>query len=268
MAAYYSDYNYRVKSAVNVLIVINIAVFIITNIFRGIPWFGLFGLVPEFVVKRLMLWQLLSYLFIHLGVWHLVINMLMLWMFGSVIESVWGSKRFLFYYFLTGIGAGCCSIIFAFNQGVPVVGASGAIFGLLVAYAVMFPDAVILLFFIFPMRMKYAAMVLAGINLLGALSNPGGSIAYIAHLGGGLIGYLYLQSETFKFKLNALNLSQIKNSGIAGNQVKKQTRQKDINREIDRILDKISAKGLESLTREEKRTLEKKSGKKSSREVD
>lgn len=262
MGSYYSDSNYssRAKGVVNVLIIINVAAFIITNLLKNIPWFGLFGLVPEFVVKRLMLWQLGTYLFIHLGLWHLVINMLMLWMFGSMIESVWGGKRFLFYYFFTGIGAGLCSIIFAFNLSVPVVGASGAIFGLLVAYAVMFPDATILLFLIFPMKMKYAAVVLAGINLLGALSNPGGGIAYVAHLGGGLFGYLYLKSESLKFKFRKLNFTGLKNSWIANQAAKQQARQEDIDKEVDRILDKISAKGMESLTQEEKGTLKKKAG--------
>ena len=116
--------------------------------FKNIAWYTIFGLVPAFVLSRFMLWQPVTYLFVHYGLWHLVVNMLMLWMFGAIIEEAWGSKRFLFYYFFTGIGAGICSIVFAFNSFSPVVGASGAIFGLLVAYAMMFPDSIILLFFI------------------------------------------------------------------------------------------------------------------------
>ncbi len=248
----------RFRGVVKTLVLINVAVFIIIHIFRTVAWFIIFGLVPGLVFSRLMLWQLITYLFLHFGLWHLVLNMLMLWMFGSVIENRWGSKRFLYYYLFTGIGAGLCSIVFAYNSSAPVVGASGAIFGLLVAYAMMFPDSVILLFFIFPMKMKYAAMVLAGINLLGALSNPGGGIAYIAHLGGGLFGYLYLKNEKIRLILSRYSLASIKDSLRRKRAYKKRIREKYIDEQIDRILDKISAQGIESLTKHDKEILKKK----------
>ncbi|MFH1092760.1 MAG: rhomboid family intramembrane serine protease [Candidatus Omnitrophota bacterium] len=254
-----SGFGLQFRGAIRILIVINIAVFIIIHVFRNIAWHVIFGLVPGLVFSKLMVWQLATYLFLHFGLWHLVLNMLMLWMFGSIIENRWGSKRFLFYYFFTGIGAGLCSIVFAFNSGVPVLGASGAIFGLLVAYAIMFPESVILLFFIFPMKMKYAAIVLAGINLLGALSNPGGGIAYIAHLGGGLFGYLYLKNERIRIMLSRYSPSSIKNSLNIKRTQKRQERENNIDKQIDKILDKISAQGMESLTIEEIKILGKRS---------
>lgn len=259
----YQDQNFgiQLRGVVKTLIIINVAVFIIINIFRNIAWPALFGLVPSFVFTRFMIWQLVTYLFLHFGIWHLVLNMLMLWMFGSVIESSWGSKRFLFYYFFTGIGAGLCSVLFAYKTGIPVVGASGAIFGLLVAYAMMFPESVILLFFIFPMKMKYAAMVLAAINLLGAMSNPGGGIAYIAHLGGGLFGYFYLKSEWIRAYLCRYNLSNIMASFKQKKALKKKAEDENIDKQVDRILEKISAKGIESITKQEKEILIKKSNK-------
>ena len=105
--SYSSSYiNPLFKGAVKILIIINILVFIIAHIFGHIPWLVLFGLVPALVFTRFMLWQLVTYFFMHFGLWHLILNMLMLWMFGSVIENTWGSKRFLIYYFFTGIGAG------------------------------------------------------------------------------------------------------------------------------------------------------------------
>ena len=255
----YLDFGFglQFRGAIKTLIVVNITVFIIIHIFKNIAWYAIFGLVPGLVFSKLMIWQLVTYLFVHFGLWHLVLNMLMLWMFGSIIESRWGSKRFLFYYFFTGIGAGLCSIIFAFNSGAPVVGASGAIFGLLVAYAMMFPESIILLFFIFPMKMKYAAMVLAGINLLGALSNPGGGIAYIAHLGGGLFGYLYLKNEKIRLILSRYSLANIKDSLKRKRAYKKQIETERIYEQIDRILDKISAQGMESLTKQEREILKK-----------
>jgi membrane associated rhomboid family serine protease len=252
-------YGLQSNRAVKSLIIINVIVFVIINVFRQIPWALYLGLVPSLVLSRLMIWQFVTYLFMHANLWHLVINMLMLWMFGAVIENTWGTRRFLGYYFFTGIGAGICSVLFAFNANYPVVGASGAIFGLLAAFAVMFPESVILLFLIFPMKMKHAALVLAGINLLGALSNPGGGIAYIAHLGGGLFGWLYLKNEKLKFALSRFNLDQIKNNIKHKQESKKQQQIKDINRRVDEILDKISAQGMDSLTKEEKEILKQKS---------
>ena len=254
-----SGFGLQLRGVVKTLIVINIAVFIIIHIFKSISWFLIFGLVPALVFSRIMIWQPITYLFLHFGLWHLVLNMLMLWMFGSVIESRWGSKRFLFYYLFTGIGAGICSVIFAFNSQSPIVGASGAIFGLLVAFAVLFPDSVILLFFIFPMKMKYAAMVLAGINLLGALSNPGGGIAYIAHLGGGLFGYIYLKNEIIKTMFSRFNPENIKNSMRKKQEIIQCKKKENIDNQVDAILDKISSQGMDSLTKQEKSLLELKS---------
>ncbi len=254
-----SSFKSQTKSVVNILIIINICVFILINIFRNVPWMMYLGLVPNLVLSKFMIWQFVSYLFIHAGLWHLVLNMLMLWMFGSVIENAWGSKKFLRYYFFTGIGAGLCSVIFAYNSAYPVVGASGAIFGMLVAFAIMFPESVILLFFIFPMKMRYAAMVLAGINLFGALSNPGSGVAYIAHLGGGIFGYIYFKNEVIKRVLSGFSIRNLQQVQKKKQEVKKQKEVIDINKRVDEILDKISSQGMDSLTVKERKILEQKS---------
>ena len=251
--------SHKHKTVVNGLIIINIAVFIIINLLRNIPWMMYLGLVPSLVLSRLMVWQLVSYLFIHAGIWHLVFNMLMLWMFGTVLEQTWGSKKFLGYYFFTGIGAGICSIVFAHNATYPIVGASGAIFGLLVAFAMMFPESVILLFFIFPMKMRYAAMVLAGINLLGALSNPGSGVAYIAHLGGGLFGYFYFKNQAIQSILSTLSISNVLGAIKRKRENKRQNEVRDLDLRVDEILDKISKQGIDSLSKQEKRVLKQKS---------
>ncbi|MCM8813323.1 MAG: rhomboid family intramembrane serine protease [Candidatus Omnitrophica bacterium] len=243
---------------IRALIAANVAVFVLFNLFpRGQETlFFYFGLVPHFVIAKRMFWQPLTYLFVHSGVLHLVINMLMLWMFGSVLENVWGPRRFLGYYFFCGIGAALFSMLLSYNLW--TVGASGAIFGLLVAYAVLFPDTVILIFFLFPMKMRHAVWVLIGINLLSAISDQN-NIAYLAHLGGGLVGFLYLRYENLRRWLHALSPAVQFGAYQKRRQQKQQLELNNLDRDVDRILDKISAHGINSLTKEERRILERKS---------
>ncbi|MBN3039417.1 MAG: rhomboid family intramembrane serine protease [Candidatus Omnitrophica bacterium] len=261
----YSGFNIGVTmtKTVKVLIIINVAMFLLVNLISGFPWLSIFGLVPRYVFGKLRVWQLATYLFLHAGLWHLAVNMLMLWFFGPAIEASWGSRRFLSYYFFTGIGAGLCSYLTAFRSGIPVIGASGAIFGILVAYAMMFPDTIVLMFFIFPMKIRHAVLFLAGINLLGALSAPQAGIAYFAHLGGGLFGYLYLKNEWIRRKLSYWRWNP---SGIAFLLRQKKARrkemtEKELDQKVDLILDKVSKYGLDSLSKQERRILELKSKK-------
>lgn len=242
--------------AVKFLIIVNIALFILLHLLAGFPWLSIFALVPSFVFAKLRIWQLATYMFLHLGLWHLVVNMLMLWFFGPAIENTWGRGEFLRYYFFTGIGAGLCSFITAFGSPIPVIGASGAIFGILVAYAMMFPETIILLLFIFPMKIKHAVLVLAGINLLGALSTPDAGIAYFAHLGGGLCGYLYLKSEWLRHKLTYWQMPNLRGWRTKRRAKKRQLTEQDLNRQVDIILDKISRHGMQSLSKEERKILE------------
>ncbi len=246
---------------VKALIIANVALFILVHLVPGFGWLTFFGLVPRDVLGRFRLWQLATYMFLHAGLWHLVLNMLMLWFFGPAIERSWSRKEFLSFYFFTGIGAGLCSYLSALGSAIPVIGASGAIFGLLVAYAMLFPQTTILLFFVFPMKIKHAVLVLAGINLLGALSAPGAGIAYFAHLGGGLFGYLYVKSEWIKRQISYLDFSSLKIHSKKRKISEKQRAQKNLDRKVNVVLDKISKRGMGSLSREEKRILELKSRK-------
>ncbi len=238
------------------LIIINVALFVLIHLLPQFPWLALLGLVPQDVFAGLRIWQLFTYMFVHLGLWHLALNMLMLWFFGPAIERAWGRRQFLFYYFFTGVGAALCSWISAFRSPLPVVGASGAIFGLLVAYAMMFPETVILLFFIFPMKIRHAVLVLAGINLLGALSQPYAGIAYFAHLGGGLCGYLYLKNEWMRRQFAYWGLADIRAWRRARKARGRQSAQKALEEQADKILDKVSQYGIDSLSRKERRILE------------
>ena len=155
------------------------------------------GLVPYRVVHNAQIWQLGTYMFLHAGVTHVAVNMLTLWMFGTELERVWGTRYFLKFYFTTGIGAGVLTVLiallpFGFAQEIywtATVGASGAIFGLLLAYGLYYPDRPIYLYFVFPIPARYFVLILGAISLFA-----GGGIAHATHLGGVVIGYVMLKS--------------------------------------------------------------------------
>jgi membrane associated rhomboid family serine protease len=163
----------------------------------GGPVFRSFVLVPWDVIHRFEIWQLASYMFLHFGIGAILINMLMLWMFGAPIEDTWGTRRFVRYYFVCGIGAGLCFLVATLALGVPqreFTGASGAIFGLLLAYGMLFPEQTVLVMFIFPMKAKYMVMIYGAIEFLLVLS-PLDPVASLSHLSGMLFGYIYIKSN-------------------------------------------------------------------------
>jgi membrane associated rhomboid family serine protease len=152
------------------------------------------GLIPEQVIGRGWVWQLVSYMFLHGSFFHILLNMLALWMFGSELEYLWGSKRFLQYYFITGIGAGLTNTLFQPHSLAPIIGASGAIYGLLLAYGMYFPDRRIYLYFLFPIPAKYFVIIFGGLEFLEAFNRSHDGVAHLAHLGGLAFGFLYLKA--------------------------------------------------------------------------
>ncbi len=175
-----------------------------------------FGLIPTGVVPGLRIWQPVTYLFLHGDLWHLLINMLMLWMFGRELELVWGKQRFLNYFFLCGVGAGIITILVKYVpwffghtiSDVPTIGASGAIFGILIANAILFPDRQIWLFplpIMIPMRPFVAVM--AAIEFFGTLGSAGDNVSHLCHLGGMLIGWLYLRRGSFLYRVRTKSLT-------------------------------------------------------------
>ncbi len=157
--------------------------------------FNLFALVPRAVVFHFAIWQLGTYLFLHGSVTHLLFNMLTLWMFGATLERDWGTRKFLKYYFLCGVGAGLCDVTVNAVLGnwyTSTIGASGAIYGVLLAFGVLYPEAVILFLFIFPIQAKYFVMIVGAMALLGSV-NINSGVSNVAHLGGMLFGLLYLK---------------------------------------------------------------------------
>jgi len=208
----------------------------------------LLGLVPGLALRHGYVWQFVSYIFIHAGVAHFLFNMLALWMFGCDVEWAMGSRRFLGLYLTSGIGAGICSYFFYPSFAV-IVGASGAIFGLIVAYAMLFPDRVVtlLLFFVVPvsMRAKYLVLIFGGIELLFIIAHGQGDlVAHFAHLGGALFGCLYI----LWWKGNLRRESPRREQRLEPER-------------IDDILDKVVRSGLSSLTDKEREILRRASRK-------
>ena len=146
--------------------------------------------------EQFMPWQYLTTMFLHGDVFHILLNMFILWMFGLEIANIWGTKRFLVFYILSGLGASFLHTAIGAMQGnlAPAVGASGAIAGVVIAFAVMFPNRLILLFFFFPMKAKWAAVLYVVYELYQGVSYPNDGIAHFAHLGGVVMGLLLLKT--------------------------------------------------------------------------
>ena len=178
-------------------IVLNLIIINILFFFAELLLGGSGGFVAEFI-RNLALspidsgfqpYQLVSYMFLHAGFSHLLLNMFGLWMFGSLMENLWGPKRFLIFYVVCGLAAGIAQLLL--GNG-PAVGASGAIMGLLVAYGYTFPNTQLFVFPIpFPIKAKWAVIGILALDIFGGLSNsPADNIAHFAHLGGAVIGFI------------------------------------------------------------------------------
>ena len=189
-----------ITPAVKILIFINIGAFLLQQVAGELmTWFGL---NPADVLTG-QVWQVLTYMFLHGSISHILFNMLSLWMFGVEMERMWGTRFFTRYYLVCGIGAAATTILMSFFPGSigdqlyasRTVGASGAIYGLLLAYALYFPDRQILMSFLFPVPAKYFVMIIGAIAFLSAAGSGGGGVAHVAHLGGLLVGWLYLRGR-------------------------------------------------------------------------
>lgn len=187
------------------IILTNIAVFVLTLAApdRVIGWFGL---VPEDIIQRGRLWELVTYLFVHSpgDLMHILFNMLAVWMFGTDLERRWGTTAFSKYYFVTGVGAGVSMVLVSLIPwaplhsvyAVPTIGASGAVYGLLLAWALIFPSRQILFMLFFPIPARVFVFIMGAIAFISALGASGGPVANLAHLGGLLVGWIYLKGPT------------------------------------------------------------------------
>ncbi len=237
---------------------VHVGLFLVDFLTRGAFFFELFALDPDRVLNHFEIWRVVTYMLVHdfnPPFLHILFNMLMLWMFGVAVCQELGERKFWWFYFLSGAFAGICSLVFylATNNPTIIVGASGALFALMVAFARFFPTQQFLMFFIVPVQARYAVLIIGAIELLLITTND--RIAHIAHLGGALFAWIYLQWGSRLNPVEVWNLFQ------------RESRQKTIRRkeeklhtamvDIDPILQKISEQGMQSLTKEEKAALDK-----------
>jgi len=206
------------------IILVNVAVFVVTLAMpaRIIDWFGL---VPQSVIEERRIWQLVTYLFVHspTDLFHILFNMLAVWMFGTDLERRWGARAFTNYYFVCGIGAGLSMVLVSLIPWAPVhavydavtFGASGAVYGLLLAWAIIFPDRQILFMLFFPIPARVFVLIMDAIAFFSAIGASGGPVAHLAHLGGLLVGWIYLKGPRnlqleFKYRLTKWRMERLR----------------------------------------------------------
>ena len=194
-----------ISTAIKIIIGVNVAVFVAGYLLPSL-WVQegtkFLGLVPTFVVELGWIWQVFTYMFVHAGPMHILFNMLTLWMFGTELERIWGTRFFLKFYFISGIGAAVITVLVSLLPFAPthqlyrsnIVGASGAVYGLLLAYAVYFPNRQIYMYFVFPIPVRIFVLIMGGLAFMSSMSDNGGGVANATHLGGLLVGYVYLKS--------------------------------------------------------------------------
>src|SRR5215472_9625326 len=191
----------RLSTALRVIIGLNAVVFIASSdhLLPVLP--TVLGLVPSWVVGKLQVWRLATYMFVHADFFHILFNMLALWMFGTELERIWGTRFFVKFYFVAGVGSAILTILASYIPLAPlealrysnIIGASGAIYGLILAYALYFPDRIIY-YFVFPIPVRIYAIITGAIAFYASLSANGGGVASATHLGGMLVAYIYLTS--------------------------------------------------------------------------
>lgn len=236
------------------MLIINGGVFLL----QMIPGWRLeliFGLTPAQFFSDFpnRLYQLITYMFLHSTgqIFHLLFNMLVLWMFGTEIERTWGTKSFGIFYLAAGLCGGLLTLMIFPGQSVPTIGASGALYGILVAYWFMFPNRMLYIWMILPVKVKWAIPALFVLSFLFS----GGGVAHMAHLGGALYGLVHMKFDWARFGTGRWIKSlryQRQETKLKRNREKAQ----DVMKRVDAILDKINEVGIENLTPEERRFLD------------
>ncbi|MCH9015036.1 MAG: rhomboid family intramembrane serine protease [Gemmatimonadetes bacterium] len=251
---------------VRAIIIANAVVYLLMiTVFTGRWFLEIFAFTPAYVLQRP--WTLGSYMFLHGGVMHLAFNMLVLFFFGPAVEDKLGGSSFARYYLLCGLGGAILSLMFQLS---PIIGASGAVFGVSLAFAVYWPDAPIMVFPIpVPIKAKWLVGFLAVTSFLFASAGSSDGIAHFAHLGGFLFGAVYLgqrhgwfsRARSSKPATSAprvlVHPAAQRRSDVAKGQNSGRWSDKSVNDEVDRVLDKISESGIDSLTRAEKKFLDR-----------
>jgi membrane associated rhomboid family serine protease len=252
-----------IPPAIKNLLLANGVIFILTFLNTGLAniIYYQFALSAEGVFGEFKIWQLVTYMFLHdnSSIWHIFFNMFILWMFGTELEYGWGTREFLKYYFLTGIGGGIFSIVLS---GAPTVGASAAVYGIMIAYAISFPDRLIYIYFLFPVKVKYLMGFLTLVSFFSTIGPSTDNVAHAAHLGGIVIGFVYLKFWFLYYKVRKLFNTTISSGsgGDSGMSYQKGGAEKNkveyYRKQIDELLDKINRVGYLNLSDEEKKMLD------------
>ena len=237
------------KSVVLYLIGINVIVFILEYIAQGFM-IKYFALIPYLVTKQFFIWQFFTHMFLHGGIWHIFFNMFALFIFGMPLERHWGSEKFLKYYIVAGLGGGLLHYLINPMSFVPSLGASGAVYGLLLAFGLTFPDTILYLNFFIPIKAKYAVIIFGGLELFFGITGTMSGIAHFAHLGGLLTGLLYLKADTLLIKLK-LKAKENKIYNMYNDKKAYNDKQR-----FNELLDKIAKHGHDSLSEKEKYELD------------
>ncbi len=257
------------KSVVTWLMIINVVVFLWDGIFGAAARGGFLAFAPigYFSVDKAIyggqVWRFFTYQFIHAGFLHILFNMIGLYFFGPLLENWFGSKRFLAFYLVCGVGGAIVATLLGlipgadiFPVGAALVGASGAIFGILAACAMLFPhQRVMLLFPPIPMSMRTMALVFLAIAALSVIAGSPNAGGQAAHLGGALLGFLLAKYPGPLGLADRVSPAAVRDRVQEGQAERKRQRARDTDAEVDRILAKVQAQGLQSLTRGEKKTL-------------
>ncbi len=222
-----------------------------------LPFGSYFALIPRFVIEYGFVWQLVTYQFLHGGFFHILINMFILWMFGTELERIWDELGFLRFYLVCGIAAGLSMLAFNYTT-TPVVGASGAIFGLLGAFAYHWPERKVFIWGIFPMRVKYFVFFVGLIELIMGMTETRLGVAHAAHLGGLVAGLVYVhfsdpQSPFFRMLRNWVRQRKVQKKKEEWEQ--RRRKRDEMVREADEILDKLQRLSWEELSEYEQRRI-------------
>jgi membrane associated rhomboid family serine protease len=248
------------------LIIANAGVFLLSALFRDLNFHLAF--VPMQVLRHP--WTLLTYMFAHAGFWHLFWNMLGLFFFGPPLEARWGSRDFLKYYLICGLGGAALSFVVAPMS--PIIGASGAVYGVMLAFAMNWPDAPIYIWGILPVKAKYLVGVLAMVSFFSTFNGRQDGVAHAAHLGGVVAGLVYLRMNRpggafsgIKRMMNRRRLkvvqpddprTAVRTSTTAPRRRGGGGEEEKLLNELDRVLEKISTQGMSSLTPQERKLLD------------
>jgi len=238
---------------VKLLLTINITVFLVCIIFKplGDIIYSIFSIDPSTPFRALQPWRLITYQFLHGGLWHIIFNMLALYFLGPSLERLWAGKKFLIFYLSCGVAGGLFYLLLVavkFLPPLPMIGASGAILGLLAACAILFPQFVVFIVF-FPVPIRVATAIFTFIFLVMVITKGNNAGGNAAHLAGMAAGALYVFSEPRRQKL--------KQGSLKGPWQKKLQTEQELQIELDRILEKIHQSGIHSLSSREKRILKK-----------